>query len=438
MGIWNACLTWFGNLNLKTKLHISFGWLCLFTVILGVVCLAGLHQIRNVIDQHAAAVQVTGSARDIQIASEAIELKRSADRIAVQVQSVIVGMLSLIVLLDIVMAWRLTQIVSRPILEACEVLEHLSQHDLTVTSKVESTDEVGQMSAALNRTIRHLHDVLVGLKESAQALENVAGELSDQTLCSSGNCHRQAELAQQVLSSTQLLAQKGSEIARNSVQAAEASRESSHTAETGSTVMATAAHTMGEIASSSSEIRALMGRLDGRSHEISKVVTTIREISENTNLLALNAAIEAARAGEQGRGFAVVAGEVRRLAEHTRSATEEIAGMVAGIQQETASTTAAIESSRSSIEDGRLRTEEAHQMLTEIIQRASQTESLAEGTATAAGEQSTTSKEIADNAAQVAELAAVSLTASEEVAKTGESIRSSARLLSEVVRQFRL
>ncbi len=139
--------------------------------------------------------------------------------------------------------------------------------------------------------------------------------------------------------------------------------------------MATAAHTMGEIASSSSEIRALMGRLDGRSHEISKVVTTIREISENTNLLALNAAIEAARAGEQGRGFAVVAGEVRRLAEHTRSATEEIAGMVAGIQQETASTTAAIESSRSSIEDGRLRTEEAHQMLTEIIQRASQTES---------------------------------------------------------------
>ncbi len=102
---------------------------------MGVVCLAGLHQIRNVIDQHAAAVQVTGSARDIQIASEAIELKRSADRIAVQVQSVIVGMLSLIVLLDIVMAWRLTQIVSRPILEACEVLEHLSQHDLTVTSK---------------------------------------------------------------------------------------------------------------------------------------------------------------------------------------------------------------------------------------------------------------------------------------------------------------
>jgi methyl-accepting chemotaxis protein len=440
--LWNASLIWFGNLRLKAKLYLSFAWMCLFTVVLGIVCLVGIHQIGQVTGQttnrQAASLPSAGSAEASPTPDQAAELGKAANRIAVRLQSVILGLLGMIVLLDFIMAWRLAHIISDPIINACQVLERLAQHDLTATATINSTDEVGQMNAALNRTILHLHDVLLGLKESAEALETVAGALDDQTSLTSENCNRQADLAQGVLNSTRQLAEKGSEIARNSHETAEASRESAETADSGSQIMAGAAETMGIIALSSSTIRELMGRLDGRSQAISKVVTTIREISENTNLLALNAAIEAARAGEQGRGFAVVAGEVRRLAEHTRSATEEIAHMVESIQQETAGTAVAVESSRASIEDGQKKTEEAHQMLMRIIQHASQTETLAEGTANAAGEQSSTSQEIASHAAQVAELAAATLNASMEAAKTGKTILASARRLSEVVQQFKL
>ena len=86
--------------------------------------------------------------------------------------------------------------------------------------------------------------------------------------------------------------------------------------------------------------------------QIGSTVNIVENISEQTNMLALNAAVEAARAGEHGKGFAVVAGEIRKLADESKQATNKITSLVAEIEQTTSSTIMATEDGTKEIENG--------------------------------------------------------------------------------------
>ncbi|MEN3185080.1 MAG: methyl-accepting chemotaxis protein [Atribacterota bacterium] len=108
--------------------------------------------------------------------------------------------------------------------------------------------------------------------------------------------------------------------------------------------------------------------LNERSQEIGKIVDIITTIAEQTNLLSLNAAIEAARAGEAGRGFAVVAEEVRKLAENSAQAAQQIAQLVAEIQKDTAMAVEKMEEARSRVDGGVRQTQEASTGFSTIAQ----------------------------------------------------------------------
>lgn len=332
----------------------------------------------------------------------------------------------------------LTKSIAPPVIAATEALERVAEKDLTVKVEVNSSDEIGRMGTALNSSVAAMCAVLDKVAQGAETLSAATNELSVRATQTTGNTGVQREKTNQIAAASHEMTATIGEISHNADAAVGASRSSAQQATQGSKVVQSAAVTMEKIATATGTVGERIQGLAKRAEEIGKVVTVIREISEQTNLLALNAAIESARAGEHGRGFAVVAGEVRRLAERTKTATEEIASTIGSIQTETYTTLDLMQSSTSEVQEGLADTNRALASLEDILSSTTQVEHMIHLIATAATEQTAASKEISDSVGHISQLSVENSQASEETSEACQSLSVLANDLESTIQEFKI
>ncbi|GGF99280.1 methyl-accepting chemotaxis protein [Paenibacillus abyssi] len=357
--------------------------------------------------------------------------------------------------------------ITRPINRITEYSKRVASGDLTLEElKIQSRDELGQLTGHFNAMVINLKRVISQVNSSADRLTASAEQLSagaDQT----GKATEQITLAIQEVSSgseqqvqrvsvanrTALETSQGLETISASIQSvAGLSDAASNEASLGNDVVNQAVHQMNEVQQQVQNTTQVVNILGEKSNEIGEIVSLITEISNQTNLLALNAAIEAARAGEHGRGFAVVAGEVRKLAEQSGAATEGIRELIGQIQKEIAGAVESMHMGQRSVNEGIRTVNQTGDAFKRILKMVEEV-SLQSQEAAAIVQQvndgtkdmvhtmemvSVISQEAAGNAQSVAAAAEEQLASMEEITSSAQTLSGMAEELQDVIRKFKM
>jgi methyl-accepting chemotaxis protein len=276
-----------------------------------------------------------------------------------------------------------------------EFAKHIAQGDLTVSLSVDQKDEVGELASALSQMLFKLKDIVMNIRSGAESIAAASAQISN-------GSQQLSEGATEQASSTEEISSSMEEMVSNIQQNTDNAKQTEN------------------ISGRATESMVDMSKIGRESFDsirtIAEKITIINDIAFQTNLLALNAAVEAARAGEHGRGFAVVAAEVRKLAERSKLAADEIENL-----------------SKNSLKI----TEKTRESLDALVPEIQKTSQLVQEITAASIEQNSGADQINSAIQQLNIVTQQNAASSEEMATSAEELSSQAESLKEAVSFFR-
>jgi methyl-accepting chemotaxis protein len=362
--------------------------------------------------------------------------------------------------------WQFKKRVLVPLRDLGSVMIEAGKGDLTVRSDVHSHDEIQILAEECNNLIASLAGIASDVRRSAESVSAAASELSASSQEINSSTMEISSSVQQIARGAELQSRKVEEtsaavesitstttdVAQQIEEASRTSEEAARVALKGEEATTQAIAKIAEVRGAIETLASSVALLGDRSQEIGKIVDLITSIADQTNLLSLNAAIEAARAGESGRGFSVVAEEVRKLAEGSGKAAEQIGELIREVQAETAKAVQYMQIGAKEVVDGSEvvgRTGEALRQITEAVTRTAE---LADKIASAMEEQTSRTGAVdramhdiaavvEENAASAEETAAAAqeqTACMQEISSSAQELADMARRLEESVQAFQV
>lgn len=325
-----------------------------------------------------------------------------------------------------------------PLNESAEVLRVLATGDFRTQVNGDYKGDHQLMKDSINTVIHSLNETLSNVNEAVSATASASTQISASSEEMAVGAQEQSSQASEVAAAVEQMTATIMESTQNISTAAEKSKDAGEIAIVGGQVVEETIVGMNRIAEVVKQSADIVKELGKSSDQIGAIIQVINDIADQTNLLALNAAIEAARAGEQGRGFAVVADEVKKLAERTTTATQEIAEMIKKIQKDTTGAVKSIERGTDEVEKGKELAGKAGESLESIIESTNEVVSLVSQVAVASEEQSATSEQISQNIEGISNVAQESALGVEQIAHASEDLNKLTENLQELVQQFKI